>query len=62
MVNKSFNAQIKLIIEGFCSVNKNFEKVFNLLKIMDDKLDDPGSVKHRVDYIENTLNIQPVKK
>jgi len=69
IVNKSFDGQTKLIVDGFDKVNKNFEtvnenfkKVFNQLKIMDDKLDDVSSVKHHVDYIENILNIQPIKK
>jgi len=39
-----------------------FAKTFEVLKKMDDKLDDVGNLKHRVDYIENVLNIQPVKK
>jgi len=76
MMNNSFEAQTKLIVDGFnrvdekfdkvnenfSKVNENFKKIFNQLKIMDDKLDDVGSIKHRVDYIENTLNIQPIKR
>ncbi|KKP32592.1 MAG: hypothetical protein A2312_04335 [Candidatus Staskawiczbacteria bacterium RIFOXYB2_FULL_32_9] len=76
IVNKSFESQTKLIVDGFDNinknfesvnenfkaVNKNFEKVFGLLKVMDDKLEYVGSIKHRVDYIENVLNIQSIKK
>jgi hypothetical protein len=71
MMKNSFDAQTKLMADGFDGVNKNFEsvndnfkKVFGVLKVMDDKLDDVGTVKHRVDYIEGVLNISalPAKK
>ena len=62
IVNKSFESQTKLIVDGFDKVDENFKKVFNQLKTVDDKLDDINSVKHRVDFIETTLNIQPIKK
>jgi|GEM_PF-3568697 len=66
MINDSFNTHTKLLMDGFNKVNekmdKNFKAVFDVLKVMDDKLDDVGSVKHRVDYIENILSIQPIKK
>jgi len=48
--------------KGFNKIDENLKKVFNQLKTMDDKLDDISSVKHRVDYIENALKIQPLKK
>ncbi len=73
IVNKSFDGQTKLIVDGFDkinekmdkkfeTVNEKFGKVFKTLEAMDDKLDDMSSLKHRVDYIETTLNIQPIKK
>ena len=76
IINKGFDGQMdylkknfettdenfKKVDENFKKVDENFKKVFNQLKTMDDKLDDVSSVKHRVDYIENTLNIQPIKK
>lgn len=66
MMNNSFESQTKLMTDGFNKVNekmdKNFKVVFEVLKKMDDKIDDVGSLKHRVDYIENVLNIQPIKK
>lgn len=62
IVNKSFETQTKLIADGFEKVNENFSKAFKTLKVMDDKLDEVGSVKHRVDYIETILNIPAIKK
>ena len=62
MMNNSFEFQTKMIVDGFNKVDENLKKVFNQFKIMDDKLDDVTSVKHRVDFIETTLNIQPIKK
>ncbi|MEK7562383.1 MAG: hypothetical protein AAB509_01745 [Patescibacteria group bacterium] len=59
---KKVDENFKKVDENFKKVDENFKKVFNQLKTMDDKLDDVSSVKHRVDYIENTLNIQPIKK
>lgn len=47
--------------EGFNKIDENFKKVFNQLKLMDDKLDDVSSVKHRVDYIETALNLPVLK-
>ena len=52
-MDKKFEA----VDKRFESVDKNFKKVFNQLKIMDEKLEEVGNLKHRVDYIENTLNI-----
>jgi len=48
--------------QGFDKIDKNLKKVFEVLKVMDDKLDDVSSVKHRVDYMETALNMQPIKK
>ena len=62
IVNKSFETQTKLITDGFEKVNENFDKVFKTLRVMDDKLDDVGSVKHRVDYIETILDLPAIKK
>jgi len=68
IINKGFQSQMDYMDKKFEAVDKKFEvidekfnKVFKVLKVMDDKLDDVGSVKHRVDYIETTLNIQPLK-
>jgi phage-related minor tail protein len=64
-VNKNFesvNRNFESVNKNFESVNKNFEKVFGVLKVMDEKIDDLSSIKHRVEYIENVLNIQPIKK
>ncbi|MEK7080513.1 MAG: hypothetical protein AAB925_01615 [Patescibacteria group bacterium] len=73
IMKNSFESQTKLMLDGFDKinekmdekfqkVNENFNKAFKTLKTMDDKLNDIGSLKHRVDYIETTLNIQPIKK
>jgi hypothetical protein len=62
MMNNSFESQTKLIVDGFSKVDEKFDKVFKTLKVMDDKLDEVGSVRHEVDYIETALNIQPIKK
>ena len=73
IVNKSFDSQTKLMLDGFDGVNKkmdksfqevnkNFGEVFKILKVMDDKLDDVGSLKHRVDYIETILDLPAIKK
>ena len=62
MMSNSFESQTKLIADGFDKVNENFKKVFNQLRIADGKVDDVSSLKHRVDYIETTLNIHPIKK
>jgi len=61
IINKGFQSQMDYMDKKFEAVDKKFGEVFKVLKVMDDKLDDVGSVKHRVDYIETTLNIQPLK-
>lgn len=64
-IDEKFNKvdeNFKSVNENFKSVNENFKKVFNQLKTMDDKLDDVGSVKHRVDYIETILDLPAIKK
>lgn len=73
MMKNSFDSQTKLMLDGFDGVNKkmdksfqevnkNFGEVFKILKVMDDKLDDVGSLKHRVDYIETILDLPAIKK
>ena len=62
MMNNSFEVQTKLIVDGFNNVDEKFDKVFKTLEVMDDKLDDVSSVKHRVDSIENALSIPAIKK
>jgi len=42
-------------------VKSDINKIVNLLGKMDEKLDNIGNLKHRVDYIENSLSIQPLK-
>jgi hypothetical protein len=37
------------------------DKIINILGRMDEKLDETNKLKHRVEYIETTLNIQPLK-
>jgi hypothetical protein len=63
-MKNSFDAQTKLMADGFDGVNKNFEsvnenfkKVFGTLKTMDDKLAKVEVTEKRVDYIEGVLNI-----
>lgn len=50
--------------EGFMEIaatKDDLNKIAVKLDKMDEKLDDVVGLKHRVEYIENTLNIQPLK-
>jgi len=38
------------------------DKIVAMLGKMDEKLDDTKDLKHRVEYIESTLNISAIKK
>jgi len=62
MMSNSFEAQTKLIVDGFNKSDEKFDKVFKTLKVIDDKLDDVSSIKHRVDAMENALSIPALKK
>jgi len=47
--------------EQFENLNKRFGTVEKDVKYIKENLDDAGKLSQRVDYIENTLNIQPIK-
>ena len=42
-------------------VKGDINKIVNMLGKMDEKLDEVVGLKHRVEYIENTLNIPALK-
>ena len=58
IINKGFQGQTDYMDKKFEQVDKKFEQVFKVLKVMDDKIDDISSIKHKVDYIENILAIK----
>jgi len=47
--------------DDITGIKGDINKIVNLLGKMDEKLDNVGNLNHRVEYIENTLNIQPLK-
>jgi septal ring factor EnvC (AmiA/AmiB activator) len=60
-VDKKFeqvDRRFEQVDKKFEQVDKKFEQVFKVLKVMDDKIDDISSIKHKVDYIENILAIK----
>jgi len=47
--------------EDLAKLSTKTDKIVDILGKMDEKLDEVVGLKHRVGYIENTLNIQPAK-
>lgn len=70
IINKGFQEQMDYMEKKFVQVAskeqvQDLEKRFGIVekdvKYIKENLDDAGKLAERVDYIENTLNIQPLK-
>ncbi len=64
IINKGFQGQMDYMEKKFAQVatKKELDEVKKDVKYIKENLDDAGKLGQRVDYIENTLNIQPIKK
>lgn len=76
IINKGFQGQMDYMEKKFDAIDKRFEDVDKRFEDVDKKFEDlkkdvnflkenaieQASIPHRVEYIENVLNISPAKK
>ncbi|MEK7658977.1 MAG: hypothetical protein AAB352_03900 [Patescibacteria group bacterium] len=62
VTKEEFEGFMEVNAKRFDKIDENFDKMSKRFDKIDEKLDKVVELDHRVAYIENNLNIQPLKK